>query len=142
MRAETPTCDEACCNRRSLIGDVAVVETLRLRALQQPVHAERLLEAFATRANIVPKNSYRIRDPDALPLTLQRVMFNAAQEGRIWVCGRVDLTAGSFRHRLPTLTSDRLRIATPSVQQRASSRRHAYSSRGSATSRSLTTPLA
>jgi hypothetical protein len=98
MRAETPTCDEACCNRRSLIGDVAVVETLRLRALQQPVHAERLLEAFATRANIVPKNSYRIRDPDALPLTLQRVMFNAAQEGRIWVSGRVDLTAGSFRH--------------------------------------------
>jgi hypothetical protein len=62
------------------------METLRLRALQQPVHTERLLEAFATRANIVPKNSYRIRDPDALPLTLQRVMFNAAQEGRIWGC--------------------------------------------------------
>ena len=62
------------------------METLRLRVLQQSVHAERLLEAFATRANIVPKNSYRIRDPDALPLTLQRVMFNAAQEGRIWVC--------------------------------------------------------
>jgi hypothetical protein len=62
------------------------METLRLRALQQPVHTERLLEAFATRANIVPKNSYRIRDPDALSLTLQRVMFNAAQEGRIWVC--------------------------------------------------------
>ena len=61
------------------------METLRLCALRQPVHAERLLEAFATRANIAPKNSYRIRDPDALPLTLQRVMFNAAQEGRIWV---------------------------------------------------------
>jgi len=50
------------------------------------VDAERLLEAFATRANIGPKNSYRIRDPDALPLTLQRVMFNAAQQGRIWLC--------------------------------------------------------
>jgi hypothetical protein len=62
------------------------VETLRSLALQQPVHAERLLEAFAARANIVPKNAYRIRDPDALPLILQRVMFNAAQEGRIWIC--------------------------------------------------------
>jgi hypothetical protein len=62
------------------------METLRLRALQQPVHSERLLEAFATRANIVPKNSYRIRDPDALPPTLQRVMFNAAQEGSVWGC--------------------------------------------------------
>jgi hypothetical protein len=61
------------------------METLRLRVLQQSVDAERLLEALATRANIVPKNSYRIHDPDALPLTLQRVMFNAAQEGRIWV---------------------------------------------------------
>ena len=83
---EYPTCDEACWNARGLIGDVAVMETLRLRALQQPVHTERLLEAFATRANIVPRNSYRIRDPDALPLTLQRVMFDAAQEGCIWVC--------------------------------------------------------
>jgi hypothetical protein len=62
------------------------METLRLRALQQSVHTERLLEAFATRVNIVPKNSYRIRDPDALPVILQRVMFNAAQEGRICVC--------------------------------------------------------
>jgi hypothetical protein len=62
------------------------METLRLRALQQPVDAQRLLEAFATRANIIPKNSYRICDPDALPVTLQRVMFNAAQEGCIWVC--------------------------------------------------------
>jgi hypothetical protein len=64
----------------------AVMETLRLRALQQPVHAERLLEALATRTNIIPKNSFRICDPDALPVTLQRVMFNAAQEGCIWVC--------------------------------------------------------
>jgi hypothetical protein len=71
---------------RDLSSDVAVVETLRFLALQQPMHAERLLEAFATRASIVPRNAYRIRDPDALPLTLQRVMFNAAQEGCIWVC--------------------------------------------------------
>jgi len=84
------------------MGDVAVMETLRLRALQQPVHAERLLEAFATRANIFPKNSYRIRDPDALPLTLQRVMFNAAQEGRIWVCW----ARGSHSWLFPSPTAD------------------------------------
>lgn len=60
-------------------------ETLRMHALQQPVQVERFLEAFLTRANILPKNAYRIRDPEALPDELQRVMFNAAQEGRIWM---------------------------------------------------------
>jgi hypothetical protein len=49
------------------------------------VHAERPLEALITRGNIVPRSSYRIRDPDPLPDTLQQVMFNAAQEGRIWM---------------------------------------------------------
>lgn len=62
-----------------------MMETLRMRALTQPVKTERLLEAFVTRAGILPKNAYRIRDPDALPLAQQRVMFNAAQEGRIWI---------------------------------------------------------
>jgi hypothetical protein len=60
-------------------------EMLRIHALQQPVQVGRLLEAFLTRANILPKNAYRIRDPEALPDALQRVMFNAAQEGRIWM---------------------------------------------------------
>jgi hypothetical protein len=62
-----------------------MMETLRMRALEQPVRTERLLEAFVTRASILPKNAYRIRDPEALPVALQRVMFNAAQEGRIWM---------------------------------------------------------
>jgi hypothetical protein len=61
------------------------METLRMRALKQPAQTERFLEAFVTRASILPKNAYRIRDPDALPVVLQRVMFNAAQEGRIWM---------------------------------------------------------
>jgi len=43
-----------------------MMEDLRLRAIQQPVHAERLLEALITRGNIVPRSSYRILDPDAL----------------------------------------------------------------------------
>lgn len=64
----------------------SMMEALRLRTLQQPVHAERLLEAFTMRANVLPKNSYRIRDPEALPPALQQVMYNAAQEGRIWMC--------------------------------------------------------
>lgn len=62
-----------------------MMETLRTRALKQPVQTERLLEAFVNRASILPKNAYRIRDPEALPIALQRVMFNAAQEGRIWM---------------------------------------------------------
>jgi hypothetical protein len=62
-----------------------MMENLRMRALKQPVQTERLLEAFVSRSSILPKNAYRIRDPDALPVALQRVMFNAAQEGRIWM---------------------------------------------------------
>ncbi|HEY6921972.1 MAG TPA: hypothetical protein VI653_00785 [Steroidobacteraceae bacterium] len=56
-----------------------------MHALQQPMQAERLLEAIIVRANILPKGSYRVRHPEALPDTLQRVMFNAAQEGRICI---------------------------------------------------------
>ena len=56
-----------------------------MRAFKQPVQTERLLEAFVSRASILPRGAYRIRDPDALPIALQRVMFNAAQEGRIWM---------------------------------------------------------
>ena len=82
-----------------------MMEDLRLRARQQPVHAERLLEALITRGNIVPRSSYRIRDPDALPDTLQQVMFNAAQEGRIWMCWAGGLHSWLVTCETPVLPS-------------------------------------
>jgi hypothetical protein len=64
-----------------------MMEDLRLRAIQQPVHAERLLEALITRGNIVPRKSLTGFGTQMPSLTrCNQVMFNAAQEGRIWMC--------------------------------------------------------
>jgi hypothetical protein len=62
------------------------METKRLRAIQQPSHVERLLDAYITRGNALPENAYQIRDPEALPLSLRGVVLQAAQEGRVWAC--------------------------------------------------------
>ena len=62
------------------------METRRLRTIQQPSHIERLLEALVSRANLLPKDSYQIRDPAALPPPLQAVIVQAAREGRVWGC--------------------------------------------------------
>jgi hypothetical protein len=62
------------------------METRRLRTIQQPSHIERLLEALVSRANLLPKDSYQIRDPAALPPALQTVIAQAAREGRVWGC--------------------------------------------------------
>ena len=62
------------------------METLRLRKIQQPSQMERLLEAFAARANIVPPEAYQIRDSTALPLALERVVAEGERDGRVWAC--------------------------------------------------------
>ena len=62
------------------------METRRLRTIQQPSHIERLLEALVSRANLLPKDCYQIRDPATLPPPLQTVIAQAAQEGRVWGC--------------------------------------------------------
>jgi len=62
------------------------METRRLRTLQQPSHIEKLLEALVSRASLLPKDSYQIRDPGALPPPLQTLIAQAAQEGRVWRC--------------------------------------------------------
>ena len=82
-----------------------MMESIRLRALQQPVHAERLLEALIARGNIMPESSYRIRDPEALPIALQQVMFNAAQEGCIWMCWARGQHSWLVTCELPIMTS-------------------------------------
>ena len=42
------------------------METKRLRTIQEPYRLERLLEAYVTRTNVVPKDAYQIRDPNAI----------------------------------------------------------------------------
>ena len=62
------------------------METKRLRTMQQPSRIERLLEAYTTRGHVVPKDSYQIRDPEALPHSLRRIVLQAGGEGRVWAC--------------------------------------------------------
>ena len=93
-----------------------VKEILRLHALQQPMQAERLLEAFITRANILPKDSYRVRDPEALPDSLQRVMFNAPQEGQICICWARGLHTWLFTCEPPVQASPERRSSALHVK--------------------------
>jgi hypothetical protein len=62
------------------------METKRLRAIQQPSHLERLLDAFITRSDVVPKDAYQIRDPSAVMPLLRSILVQAAAEGRVWAC--------------------------------------------------------
>jgi hypothetical protein len=62
------------------------MDTKRLRTIQQPAHLERLLEAYITRSNVIPPDSYQIRDPDAVIPQLRSIALQAAAEGRVWAC--------------------------------------------------------
>jgi hypothetical protein len=62
------------------------METKRLRTIQQPSHLERLLEAYITRSNAIPPDSYQIRDPDATVSPLRSIALRAAAQGRVWAC--------------------------------------------------------
>ena len=62
------------------------METKRLRTIQQAFLQERLLEAYITRSNAVPEDSYQIRDPNAVMAPLRRILRRAGEEGRVWAC--------------------------------------------------------
>jgi hypothetical protein len=60
------------------------METMRLRKIQVPTSLERLLDALITRAQLVPEESYRIRDPKSLPILLQNLIKHASQNAKVW----------------------------------------------------------
>ena len=62
------------------------METERLRTIQDPSRLERLLDAYITRSDAVPKEAYPIRDPKAVAPLLKRLLAQATAEGRVWVC--------------------------------------------------------
>jgi len=62
------------------------VETLRSRKIQQPSKVERLLEVCISRSNILPKGSYQIRDPGAVPQRLRPILSQATEQGKVWSC--------------------------------------------------------
>ena len=60
------------------------LDELRLEKIQQPSQVERLLETFATRSGLLPQTAYRVRDPQALPEKLQRLIIEAIAHA--WLC--------------------------------------------------------
>lgn len=62
------------------------METLRLRRIQEPSRIESLLEAFISRAHILPEDTYQIRDARELPTGLQAVVTRATDQGLVWSC--------------------------------------------------------
>jgi hypothetical protein len=62
------------------------METLRLRRMQEPSRVQRLLEAYVSRANILPEDSYPIRDPRELPPRVRIHIARALAEGQVWMC--------------------------------------------------------
>ena len=63
-----------------------LMETVRLRKIQQPSQVERLLEALVSRGNLLPKECYQIRASGALSPQLQRVVERAIAKGHVWAC--------------------------------------------------------
>lgn len=62
------------------------METLRMRRMQEPSRVQRLLEAYVSRAHILPEDAYPIRDPRELPATLKIVIARARVQGHAWAC--------------------------------------------------------
>jgi hypothetical protein len=83
----------------------AFVETLRLRTIQQPSRVERLLEACVVRGSLLPEGAYQIRDPDALPSDLQRILVRETEKGQVWACWAYGLRTWLFTCEMPLASS-------------------------------------
>lgn len=62
------------------------METIRLRAVQQPSRVERLLVALSANSGIVAEDSYLLRDQAGMPSVLRRIIAEAVQHGHSWCC--------------------------------------------------------
>jgi hypothetical protein len=60
------------------------METLRLRRIQQPSRVESLLEAYISRARILPEGAYQVRDRHELPNRVQTIVSRAKAQGHVW----------------------------------------------------------
>jgi len=90
------------------------METMRLRKIQVPTSIERLLDAVITRAQLVPEESYQIRDPKSLPILLQNLVKRATQEGKVWSARSDGQHTWLFTSEMPLSRSREL--GTPVLQ--------------------------
>jgi hypothetical protein len=60
------------------------VVDLCLETIGQSAQVENLLVAFATRSGFLPEAAYRVREPRAIPKSLQKVLAELTEQ--VWVC--------------------------------------------------------
>jgi len=61
-------------------------EVVRLRKIQHPSKVEELLESYISQSEVVPRGSYRIREPGSVPRNVRKVLTQAVKEGQSWSC--------------------------------------------------------
>lgn len=64
--------------------NTSYMETLRLRRIQEPSRVASLLEAYISRAGILPEGAYQIRDRRGLPCRVQTIVSRAITQGHVW----------------------------------------------------------
>jgi hypothetical protein len=69
---------------RMNLREEQLLDDLWLEQIQQLAQVERPLEAFATRSGLLPERAYRVRDPEASPEKLRRMLTQAGEH--VWPC--------------------------------------------------------
>ena len=63
------------------------MEIVRLLCkIHHPSKVGELLESYISQSDVVPKGSYRIRQPGSLPREVREVLTRAVKEGQTWSC--------------------------------------------------------
>ena len=62
------------------------MELVRLRKSQHPSGVQELLESYISQSEVVPKGSYRIREPGSVPREARKVLTQAVKAGQTWAC--------------------------------------------------------
>jgi hypothetical protein len=60
------------------------METMRLRAIQQPGHAGELLDSFIRVVGGLPDDSHPLLDESQLTPSLEKVAMRSLDEGQVW----------------------------------------------------------
>ncbi len=93
------------------------METLKLRRIQEPSRIESLLQAYVSRACILPGDSHQVRDPRELPQCLRAVIARVEERGEVWSCWTRGSKIWLFTCHMPLFASRERGAPVLEVQQ-------------------------
>ena len=62
------------------------MRTLTLRSMQQPSYLDTLLYSLVMEMNVLPGDTYPVREPEKLPAALRKIIKMAVHVGQSWGC--------------------------------------------------------